>query len=136
MGLIPPIPLFILSLIFEQGQVEALMSLNLLGLGTILYTSLISTVVGFGLWGWLIHKHGPSAVVPFALLVPIFGLSSAALFLGDTFQLNEMIGSIIVLAGLGLIIFARQLTSFLSRKQKPTSCMFALASTGKPTKKS
>lgn len=120
MGLIPPIPLFILSMIFEQDQWAALTGVTWVGIGSILFTSFISTVFGFGLWGWLIHKYGPSTVVPFALLVPVFGLASAALFLGDSFQQNEALGSLIVLIGLGLIVFAAQITGwFLSSSKTP-----------------
>jgi len=39
MGLVPPIPLLILSFIFESGQLEALYQITWLGISTILYTS-------------------------------------------------------------------------------------------------
>ncbi|MEM8857968.1 MAG: EamA family transporter [Chloroflexota bacterium] len=119
MGLVPPTPLLILSLLTEQGQLEALINLNLLGIGSVLYTSMISTVVGFGLWGWLISKYSASSVAPFALLVPIFGLYSAALFLGDSLTTNEQIGGLIVLAGLGLIIFSGRIAKTLGYGAAP-----------------
>ena len=44
---------------------------------------LLATVFGFGAWGWLLRRHPASTVAPFSLLVPVFGMSSAALFLGE-----------------------------------------------------
>ena len=113
-GLIPPVPLLLLSLRFEQGQLEALTQLSWLGVGAVLYTSLISTVLGFGLWAWLIHKNSPNAVVPFALLVPVFGLLSSVLVLGDTLKPNELYGTLIVLAGLALTILSKRLSKFVA----------------------
>jgi O-acetylserine/cysteine efflux transporter len=39
-------------------------------------------------------------VAPFSLLVPVFGLLSAALLLGETPNAAEMAGAAVVLAGL------------------------------------
>jgi hypothetical protein len=43
----------------------------------------VSTLFGFGVWGLLLRQYDSSAVAPFSLLVPVFGMSAAALFLGE-----------------------------------------------------
>lgn len=116
MGLIPPIPLLVLSFGFESGQWEALQQMSWLGIGSVLYTSILSTIIGFGIWGSLINKLGPSKVVPFALLVPIFGLLSGYVVLGENFEANEIFGSIIVLIGLVFTILSSRLANFKSFK--------------------
>jgi O-acetylserine/cysteine efflux transporter len=43
-------------------------------------------LLGYGIWSWLIGKHGAIKVAPYSLLVPLFGLSSAAWLLGESLQ--------------------------------------------------
>ena len=78
MSIIPPIPLFLISLIFEIGQMNALSNISWTGIGVILYTGLVSTVLAFAIWGRLFQKYSPNVVAPFSLLVPIFGIVSSS----------------------------------------------------------
>jgi O-acetylserine/cysteine efflux transporter len=72
--------------VFEGPAADraALSSLDWTGVGVIAYVAWITTVLGFGIWGWLLHTYPASTVAPFSLLVPVFGMSSAALFLGES----------------------------------------------------
>ncbi|MEV7790810.1 EamA family transporter [Streptomyces sp. NPDC087512] len=82
---VPVLPLLALSLLTEgpSRDLEALRGLDWQGAGTILFVAWVSTVFGFGAWGWLLRRHPASTVAPFSLLVPVFGMTSAALFLGE-----------------------------------------------------
>ncbi|MEV4438236.1 EamA family transporter [Streptomyces sp. NPDC049577] len=82
---VPVLPLLLLSLLFEgpHADAQALRSLDWGGAGAIVYVAWISTVAGFGAWGLLLRTYDASAVAPFSLLVPVFGMSSAALLLGE-----------------------------------------------------
>lgn len=103
-AIVPPLPLFGLSAIFESGQWDAIQSLTWLGIGTILYTGLVSSLCCFGLWAYLVQHYSPNRVAPFSLLVPIFGLAFSALLLGDTLSRLEIIGSGLVFGGLCLTV--------------------------------
>ncbi|GAA2525939.1 MULTISPECIES: EamA family transporter [Streptomyces] len=83
---VPVLPLLALSLLLEgpERDLEALAGLDWRGAGTVLFVAWIATVFGFGAWGWLLRRHPASTVAPFSLLVPVFGMSSAALFLGES----------------------------------------------------
>ncbi|MEV5969832.1 EamA family transporter [Streptomyces sp. NPDC051921] len=82
---VPVLPLLALSLLLEgpQRDLDALRALDWTGAGVIVYVAWITTVFGFGAWGWLLRRHPASSVAPFSLLVPVFGMSSAALVLGE-----------------------------------------------------
>lgn len=112
MSIIPPIPLFLISLIFEKGQMSALSNISWIGAGSILYTGIVSTVLAFGLWGKLFREYSPNIVAPFSLLVPIFGIISSFIVLDETFTHIELIASCIVFGGLSLIVFGSKLTIF------------------------
>ncbi|MFI8187367.1 EamA family transporter [Streptomyces sp. NPDC085946] len=82
---VPVLPLLALSLLVEgpSRDLAALRALDWQGAGTVLYVAWVTTVFGFGAWGLLLRRHPASTVAPFSLLVPVFGMTSAALFLGE-----------------------------------------------------
>jgi len=65
----------------------------------LLYTSVVASVAGSGLWTWLMARHPASAVAPYSLLVPVFGLIAAYVAYGERHGLIEMAGAALVLAG-------------------------------------
>ncbi|MEU3659751.1 EamA family transporter [Streptomyces sp. NPDC032940] len=82
---VPVLPLLALSVLTEGASrdLDALRGMDWQGAGTLLFVAWVSTVFGFGAWGWLLRRHPASTVAPFSLLVPVFGMTSAALFLGE-----------------------------------------------------
>ncbi|AJP02113.1 membrane protein [Streptomyces cyaneogriseus subsp. noncyanogenus] len=83
---VPVLPLLGLSLLTEgpSRDLAALRALDWAGAGTVVFVAWVATVFGFGAWGWLLRRHPASTVAPFSLLVPVFGVSSAAVFLGES----------------------------------------------------
>lgn len=100
-SVVPPLPLLALSLAFEgpREDWDALSGLSLGSLGAIAYLAWVATVVGWGLWGLLLRRHPASTVAPFSLLVPPFGLLSAALFLGEGVGTAELVATALILGG-------------------------------------
>ncbi|MEU8527912.1 EamA family transporter [Streptomyces sp. NPDC048629] len=82
---VPVVPLVALSLLLEgpERDLAALRGLDWTGVGVIVYVAWITTIFGFGAWAWLLRRYPASSVAPFSLLVPVFGMSSAALILGE-----------------------------------------------------
>lgn len=72
---------------------------------SLIYLAYISTLIGYGLWGHLMSRHPAAVVSPFALLVPVVGMSSSALFLGETISLWQAVGALMVMAGLVVHVF-------------------------------
>jgi len=105
-SLVPPIPLFILSMMFEGADagLAAVSNLNFQGVGAILYIAFISTIFGFAVWGKLIREYGAATVAPFSLLVPIFGMGSSTLVLGEAFGPVRLVAAGLVIAGLVLTV--------------------------------
>ncbi|MEQ1771620.1 MAG: EamA family transporter, partial [Devosia sp.] len=120
-GLVPPIPLFLLSLIFEgPGAASlALSQITLYGISGLLFIGWMSTVFGYGMWSVLLARYPASTVAPFTLLVPIVGIGSAALVLGETISGAEAIGSALVFAGLLLNVVGPRRLSRRSPAQVP-----------------
>lgn len=106
MSLIPPVPLFGLSLLLDGPTAigHALLTINWSGAGAVLYNAVLSTLVGYGIWGQLLKHYPTGTVAPFALLVPIFGVASAALVLGERFDPQRIVGIVLILSGLVIVV--------------------------------
>ncbi|WP_225801973.1 EamA family transporter [Streptomyces sp. NK15101] len=105
---VPVLPLLALSLLLEgpERDLAALRGLDWTGAGVIVYAAWITTVFGFGAWGWLLRRHPASSVAPFSLLVPVFGMSSAALFLGEGVSPLRWCAAALLVGGVALTSFA------------------------------
>lgn len=110
-SLIPPLPFLALSLIFEgAARIESsLATIPLISIFAILYLSFIATIVGYSLWGKLLARYPAGSVAPFSLLVPVIGLASAALFLGEGLNSAQVAGAALVMAGLVVNVFGARL---------------------------
>jgi O-acetylserine/cysteine efflux transporter len=105
---VPVLPLLGLSLLFEgwDRDAEALAALDWSGVGIIVYVAWITTVFGFGAWGFLLRHHPASSVAPFTLLVPVFGMSSAALFLDESVSPLRWCAAALLVGGVALTSLA------------------------------
>lgn len=122
-SLVPPIPLAIISLATEslERDLAALQALSWEGLGAVAYIAYIATVFGFGVWGYMIRKLGVSTVAPFSLLVPVFGMSSSALVLGESFGSDRLAGAALVVCGLVLTALGPRLADRIRRPASAAS---------------
>lgn len=113
---VPVLPLLGLSLLFEgwDRDAEALAALDLSGAGIILYVAWITTVFGFGAWSFLLGRYPASSVAPFTLLVPVFGMSSAALLLGEPVGPLRWCAAALLVGGVAL-------TSLAGTRRTPTA---------------
>lgn len=110
LSIVPPLPLFAMSLAFE-GPTEiasALAGIGWIGIGAVLYMAFLSTTFGFGVWGHLLKLYPAATVAPFSLLVPVFGMSSAALLMGESFSWQRLAGAALILIGLAVVALRRR----------------------------
>jgi O-acetylserine/cysteine efflux transporter len=71
-------------------------------LWAVLYNAWPNTLLGFGIWSMLMRKYPTATVAPFSLLVPVAGMLSAAIVLGETLQWWKLVAGALVLGGLAL----------------------------------
>lgn len=111
-SLLVPVPMLILSLLFEGGFgvfAEVAAKLTPRGGLSVMFTAYLSTLFGYGVWAILLGKYPANTVAPFTLLVPIFGFGSAYLLLGETITALEVAGSVLVFVGLFVNVFGPRL---------------------------
>jgi O-acetylserine/cysteine efflux transporter len=107
-ALVAPLPLLGLSFAFEGGGDigHALAHASLKSIGGLAFVVVVASLFGFGSWAWLMRRHPASKVAPFSLLVPVFGIGSAWVLLGERPGALEIAGAVIVIGGLGLVSVA------------------------------
>lgn len=116
-SLVPPVPLAIAAYLFEGGQamVHAVASASALTWGCALFLAYVATLFGFASWARLLHRYPTALVSPFALLIPVSGLASGALFLGESLAPMQAVGVALVLAGLVVNVYGARWSTRLMR---------------------
>ncbi|MFN9529473.1 MAG: EamA family transporter [Pseudomonadaceae bacterium] len=110
-SLIPPLPFLALSLWLEGPELisQSLRTLSLDSLLVLAYLAFGATILGYGLWSRLLSRYPASQVAPFSLLVPVVGISSSALLLGERLGGLQMVGVALVMAGLLINVWGGRL---------------------------
>ncbi len=114
----PILPTIALSLLIDgpAAHLDAFANLAPVTLGGVLFIAIGSTLFGFVSWNWLISKYGAGYTSQFGLLVPIVGMASSALILGETISPVRAFAAALVIIGLMISIFGgRMLTTMRAR---------------------
>ena len=101
-------PLALMSLIVEGPETirHALIAIDWRIAAAVLFNAYATTIFGFGAWSVLMRRYPTATVAPFTLLVPIVGMGSASIFLGETMHWWTIAAGVLVLAGLAINQFA------------------------------
>ncbi|WP_193071226.1 EamA family transporter [Brevibacterium sp. FME37] len=124
-ALVVPVPMFVLS-VFLDGPAEVAHALTHPTWGvvaSVVYTAGCASLIGYVIWNSLLARFPTSQVAPFSLLVPLVGVLSAWLVLGDRPTVPELIGGALLLLGVAvttgvLKTIARSLTGRIRRSRK------------------
>ncbi len=119
-SLIPPLPLLAIAFLIDSPEViwQAVYSLTPISIFSILYLAFGATIFGYGMWSILLGKYPASKISPLSLMVPVTGLISARLVLGETLSLWQWIGGGIILLGLILSNIELKRRKFLKNIDK------------------
>ncbi|MGC4961052.1 EamA family transporter [Gordonia sp. DT101] len=127
MSVVPPIPFFLMSLVFD-GPTAGIESMTTLGshtglpaLAGLAYTVILGTVVGSGLWTHLMSRYPASRVAPLSLLVPVVGITAAWLFLGETPTVIELVGAVTVIGGCAAGVIASPMSNPKASTAEPSA---------------
>ncbi|HXP97429.1 MAG TPA: EamA family transporter [Telmatospirillum sp.] len=95
------------SILTEDGQWDAIRNATWHGWSSLSYSVLIVSIGTYCLWYPLIRRYPVNQVMPFTLLVPVFGVISGILMLGETLSVRTLLGSAATIAGVAIIVLRR-----------------------------
>jgi O-acetylserine/cysteine efflux transporter len=101
------LPLFALAFAFEGAAAitTALAAATPAVWAAVAWQSVGNTMFGYGAWGWLLARYPAGTVAPLALLIPVFGMGSAALFLGEPLPPWKLLAAALIIGGLAINMF-------------------------------
>jgi O-acetylserine/cysteine efflux transporter len=74
--------------------------------GALLWQTVGNTLFGYAAWNWLITRYEAAVVTPYALLIPVFGMGSSAIMLGEPLPPWKWLAAALVIGGIALITLA------------------------------
>lgn len=106
-ALIPIVPFMLASLLLDGPKVmlQSLVEIDMTTILSLVYLAFIATIVGYGIWGSLLGRYETWRVAPLSLLVPVVGLASAAVLLGERLTGLQMVGAVLIMTGLFINVF-------------------------------
>jgi O-acetylserine/cysteine efflux transporter len=99
--------LLILSLVFEPDAYQAVLSASWIAWANLSFTVVMSSIVAYGFWYHLLKTQDVNSVVPWSLLAPVISVLGSFVVFDETFSVLKIIGSIIVLCGVGVIMLRK-----------------------------
>ena len=115
-SLTAPLPLALASWLFEGAPAwQAVADMRWQIWACVLFMSYFATLFGLASWNALLHRYPTADIAPFALLIPVSGLASGALFLAERLAPLQLAGVALVLAGLVWNVYGAQARDWLAR---------------------
>ena len=111
-------PLFAISFAFEGSSAawQAVTHASVIAWAAVEWQAVGNTLFGYAAWSWLLARYDAATVAPYALLIPVFGMGSSALLLGEPLPPWKLAAAAMVLGGITLITLASR---YHSRATKP-----------------
>ncbi len=95
------------SALFESGQIDAIANASWAAWGAIAFMAIFVTIVGYGLWYYLLPRYPVNQTMPFILLMPDFGVLFGVWLLDEVLSWQMVVGGVLTLAGVGVIVLRR-----------------------------
>ncbi|MRG71745.1 EamA family transporter [Alphaproteobacteria bacterium HT1-32] len=96
-------PLLGLSFLFEEGQINSLVTADWFDWSMLVYSAVLVSIFGHGGVYYLLQRYPVSLITPWLLLVPIIGVAGGILFLGDEMTWRLGIGGILTISGIAIV---------------------------------
>jgi len=97
-----------LSLYFEGWDLikTSLQSATMTSVYVVLWQTIGNTLIGYGLWNFLLSRYSAATVTPWALLVPISGMGASFFMLDEPMPTWKLLAATLVICGLMMNIYA------------------------------
>lgn len=110
-GLVPIVPFLLSSWLIEGGEAMAtgLANIQLSNILALMYLAFVATMIGYGLWGYLLSRYPTNKVAPLSLLVPVVGLVTAVLVFDERLSFLQILGAFIMMLAMIINTFGSRL---------------------------
>ena len=102
-----PMLLFV-SLIIDGNPIPYFVSANLNSWLTVLFLGFIMQPIGYAAWYYVLKKYPVNKVMPVLLILPVTGLITSILLLGEDPPKQVFLGGLVIIFGVALILFTKK----------------------------
>ena len=107
LGVLAGPQLILASQLIEGNVVSNIRSADYQAWLIVLYLGLLMNVLGYSIWYYLLGIYPVNKILPIMLLLPVTGVVTAIVFLGERPDLKVFFGGIVILFGVGMILFGK-----------------------------
>jgi O-acetylserine/cysteine efflux transporter len=97
--------MILVALAVEGSGLLALTEIPATGWAAVLGIAICGFAIPYSIWYWLLMRHRTDELLPFLLLMPVFGVAVAAWQLGETLPPSLLLGGCVILAGIGIVVW-------------------------------
>lgn len=111
---------FLLLALYDQGWYGVMADWSALtwkGLTSAAFLAYFATIIGYGLWIYLLTRYPATKISPLSLWVPVISMGFAYIFLDEQLNIWQWFGSLIIMMGLMVHLFGLKLHHFLINKK-------------------
>jgi len=114
-------PMIILSIFIDGPErlIHTYHNMTSRTLISVLYISYMSTLLGYGVWNWLLSHNPINIVAPFTLLVPVIGMISSTIILHEPLLSWKISAGLLMLSGLCINIFSTTIFIPKNKRREP-----------------
>jgi O-acetylserine/cysteine efflux transporter len=102
-GLISVLPLLLLSMAMERGQIAAAMAAPWWVWAGLAFSVLVVSIFGHSVYYQLLKRHEVTQLAPLTLLTPVVAVLTGVMALGEPVSWQLLVGGAVTLAGVGLV---------------------------------
>ena len=74
----------------------------------VLYLGILMNALGYSIWYYVLGRYSINKILPVMLLLPVTGIITAVVLLGERPNINVLIGGIIIIFGVGMILIGKE----------------------------
>ncbi len=102
-----------MSLYFEGWDLikTSLQTASMTSVYVVLWQTIGNTLIGYGLWNFLLSRYSAATVTPWALLVPVSGMGASYFMLDEPMPAWKLVAAVLVIVGLVINIYSSRRTN-------------------------
>ena len=106
--LVGGVVLLVISLAVEPVTPWSLIDAPTKAIGSMIYLVIFGSIVGFSSYAWLARNAPPQLLSTYAFVNPVVAMLLGALFAGEIFSSQSLLGAVIALVGVVLITLGKK----------------------------
>lgn len=107
-------PMMYLFMIYTNNSFSSILEIeNINTVWAFFYTVIAGSILGHGIWAYLVKTQDISLISPFLLLVPMFAVILSAIILDEKITISFMITATVIIFGIFLVFISKNINNDL-----------------------